>query len=567
MTREEACRILGVSEAATPAEIKTRYLFLINIFHPDKNIDKPETIRLKAQDEFIRIKAAYEFLTSHTQDIKRPPKLEATPKYIRFKEVALSQKKTTTIEVKNIGGPFTNLWIDDSPCPWLSVIDVKSISNEPLHLMITIEATGAPGLNQRCMLPIRLTNEKTGLSDELQISIEVTHKNQPAKLNVKHSALSFRNLPLGINMTGVLEIENLGQNILKGHVSTRPGWLSASPIAVNVPGQTTVTHTVNINTDNLGEGFTDVGYITIDTNGGSLSLPVDLSTIKTATFVYPKIKQKKQSNGWVKALISLGLISLLIFIYIQYQNTNSAVYTPTNTTTIASKISWALLTPKINTPGSEVYPGLILNTLSPVFTWQSIADAELYHLWVFEYPFNVSNVVYDADYFGLVGTIPVGVLQPGRYYAWNLKAFGKDTWSLASNPLYFGTPSQTMTPTNLQTIITSPPVIPTPSTRLTTSIETKTTVAPTTSSVNKNLVLTKAPLSLQAVTHPSAYKDLCLLCHAAGMGPQAYPLPPTWTGTTLTPGTWIITLGSDQDHTGRTTTADCVKGGCHTTSW
>jgi len=80
-------------------------------------------------------------------------------------------------------------------------------------------------------------------------------------------------------------------------------------------------------------------------------------------------------------------------------------------------------------------------------------------------------------------------------------------------------------------------------------------------------VLTKAALALEAPTHPAAYAALCMMCHAPGMGVNQFPLPPTWPGTPKTPGTFTITPGSDQDHTGRTDTADCVKAGCHAKSW
>jgi len=58
-----------------------------------------------------------------------------------------------------------------------------------------------------------------------------------------------------------------------------------------------------------------------------------------------------------------------------------------------------------------------------------------------------------------------------------------------------------------------------------------------------------------------------MLCHAAGVGVQQYPLPPVWPGTPITPGPWTIVPGSDQDHTNRTIPADCIKAGCHAKSW
>ena len=80
-------------------------------------------------------------------------------------------------------------------------------------------------------------------------------------------------------------------------------------------------------------------------------------------------------------------------------------------------------------------------------------------------------------------------------------------------------------------------------------------------------VLTIPGKPLVAATHPAAYAALCMMCHAAGVGVQQYPLPPTWPGTPLTPGPWTITPGSDQDHTNRTDTAECIKAGCHAKSW
>lgn len=70
----------------------------------------------------------------------------------------------------------------------------------------------------------------------------------------------------------------------------------------------------------------------------------------------------------------------------------------------------------------------------------------------------------------------------------------------------------------------------------------------------------------------SSIKDLCLTCHGPGIGQGAipaygvntggsqFPLPPTWFGSTNTPGTWQITPGSAADHTGRTN-EECLY--CH----
>ena len=120
MIWEEACHVMGVIETATTAEIKEQYLYKVQLLHPDKTLDKPEKIRQKAEEELIRINEAYKFLSNEKNNPRTPPKLEISPLAVRFADVALHQKKVTTIDIGSIGGPFTNCWIDNSPAPWLT---------------------------------------------------------------------------------------------------------------------------------------------------------------------------------------------------------------------------------------------------------------------------------------------------------------------------------------------------------------------------------------------------------------------------------------------------------------
>lgn len=62
--------------------------------------------------------------------------------------------------------------MDDSPAAWLKVIEVKSTTNDPLLLEVTIEATGS-NKQAVCGLPIRLENEKTKTKDEITVQIEL----------------------------------------------------------------------------------------------------------------------------------------------------------------------------------------------------------------------------------------------------------------------------------------------------------------------------------------------------------------------------------------------------------
>jgi hypothetical protein len=148
----EASRILGVSEAATDAERKEQYYYKAQLLHPDKNQDRPDNIRKKAEAE-----------------------LAIEPMRIRFKDVSPGQRKIATLIIKNVGGPYTSVWIENQPAPWLSVTGVKSLTSERLPLEVTIECTGSGEPNQTyyCDLPVKLENENTRVVDRVSVKIEL----------------------------------------------------------------------------------------------------------------------------------------------------------------------------------------------------------------------------------------------------------------------------------------------------------------------------------------------------------------------------------------------------------
>ncbi len=282
MNWEEACRILGVSEEATPAEIKEQYLYKAQLLHPDKTINTPDKVRQKAEEELAQTNESYKFLSDFKNDPRNPPKLEIAPLAVRFTEVALNQKKSTTIEVKSAGGPFTNCWIDNSPAPWLAVTGVKAATSEALPLLVTIEASGLPGIIQteRCQILVKLRNEKTGLEDVGAINVEIVPAFLAAKLKVKKRKIKFENVPLGTIRSYVLEIGNAGPDILHGYVVTNSPWLSASQSEIILPKRAVGRCTLNVDTENLPPGFREIGYVNIYTNGGEAAVPIEIAVAK-----------------------------------------------------------------------------------------------------------------------------------------------------------------------------------------------------------------------------------------------------------------------------------------------
>jgi len=197
MNWEEACQVLGVPTTATPAEIRAQFNYKAQLLHPDKTVGLPESVRQKAEEELKLVIAAYNVLKdSKNNPQSNPPKLNVSPRHIRFKDVEPNQKKATIIEIESVGGTYTKFWMDDSPAAWLKVIEVKSTTNDPLPLEVTIEATGSTTLRKRfeCSLPIRIENEKTKTKDEVTVKIELQMKSATRPKRSSFFVIKIRNL-------------------------------------------------------------------------------------------------------------------------------------------------------------------------------------------------------------------------------------------------------------------------------------------------------------------------------------------------------------------------------------
>jgi len=191
LTWEEACQILGVPLTATMAEIKARHLHWKQLLRTDKKASLPQSVRLSIKDDLKKINAAYDFLSNQqNRPNSAPPKLHITLGHVRF-TVDTGQKKTTTFQIDSIGGPYTNFGIDNSPAPWLKVTEIKRLSDAPLPVQVTLEATGMGILKKRmeCFLPIRIENEPTKIKDEIKLKVELNLK--PTSTNDSSAETSF----------------------------------------------------------------------------------------------------------------------------------------------------------------------------------------------------------------------------------------------------------------------------------------------------------------------------------------------------------------------------------------
>jgi hypothetical protein len=189
----QACAVLGVSGSATDVEIKEQYIYKAQLLHPDKNQDKPENIRKKAEAELALINQTYAFINNpNNNPYKIPPRLSVEPLAVRFKDVSMGEKKSTSVMIRNAGGPYTSIWIDNQPAPWLTVAGVKSITGERLPLEVTLECTGTgePGKQYYCDLVIRIENENTHVVDQVIVKFELYTRSMPAEVVVEKEVAS-----------------------------------------------------------------------------------------------------------------------------------------------------------------------------------------------------------------------------------------------------------------------------------------------------------------------------------------------------------------------------------------
>jgi hypothetical protein len=300
MDWEEACRILGIEPTASEQEIREQYLYKVQLLHPDWNLSKPLAVRKKAEQELKQVTEAYNVLKDSTnKPISVSPKLEISVIKIRFKEVELGQRKSTSFEVRSVGGSYTKIWIDDSPAPWLKVTDIKSLTDELLPLEVTIEATGIgePDKHYACSLAIRLENEKTKAKDEAFVRVELWMNAEPGTLEIElKKTMRFRFVEPGTKVSRSFILSNSGRGALRGHLFTTRPWLSVSPESVSIASSEKASYSITMTTNAMHRGFNDKAFINIITNGGNDRIPVKLSVARIS----------------LKTLLNLILGSLLI---------------------------------------------------------------------------------------------------------------------------------------------------------------------------------------------------------------------------------------------------------------
>ena len=114
---------------------------------------------------------------------------------------------------------------------------------------------------------------------------------------------------------------------------------------------------------------------------------------------------------------------------------------------------WSAETTLTIAPPTQVSPGtntagvVTVPSLQPTFNWNALAGADHYSLYISISPYGGANIIYSN--LTLTGTsflLPSGVLSSGNSYKWNMTSISKtiEGTYTSTNPLYFSTPSGTL---------------------------------------------------------------------------------------------------------------------------
>lgn len=92
-------------------------------------------------------------------------------------------------------------------------------------------------------------------------------------------------------------------------------------------------------------------------------------------------------------------------------------------------------------PGSSSAPGPTIGTLTPTLQWAGASCADYYALAISKYPYGSGNIVCNPQQvYGTSHNVPVGKLEYGKRYRWNMQAHNSSGWSAVSSALYFQAP-------------------------------------------------------------------------------------------------------------------------------
>lgn len=114
----------------------------------------------------------------------------------------------------------------------------------------------------------------------LLMGVMIAYSIIPPKLQTSTLSSNFSNVKPGLSHMDKRSIRNTGRLLLTGTAKSDSLWLSTYPTEINMKPDESLDLTIWVATDDMSYGQQKSGIITIDTNGGKATIPVNLSITK-----------------------------------------------------------------------------------------------------------------------------------------------------------------------------------------------------------------------------------------------------------------------------------------------
>ena len=143
--------VLGVAPEASPEEIRSAYRAKAMAFHPDRLVGVSNELRRLAEERLKEINGVNEVLSDpekrrkyHPEWLKRysPPIPSVDPAGLLFDDVAAGHPQAASFLIRNQGGPYANIRVDD-PGSWVMVTGYESLNSDgELPLRVDVRVLG-----------------------------------------------------------------------------------------------------------------------------------------------------------------------------------------------------------------------------------------------------------------------------------------------------------------------------------------------------------------------------------------------------------------------------------------
>ncbi len=191
----------------------------------------------------------------------------------------------------------------------------------------------------------------------------------------------------------------------------------------------------NLRVSGVGDGFVNLAWDPPSNNGGS---SVTNYEIHRGTYSGGEVYYTTISSSWTTFANTAVTNGVTYYYKVKAVNaigtgdpSNEASATPQAIQTTPS-------VPTGMSPGSSSEPGPEIADLTPVLSWNSVANADYYKVYLSKYPYGAANIVFSNEH--VTGTsVETTSLAEGTKYRWDVSACNNAGCSAQSPDSYFHT--------------------------------------------------------------------------------------------------------------------------------